>query len=90
VLAAEPRIVLLDEPASGLDELESEALTTVLTALAADGMAILLVEHDMALVMRLCSRIYVLDLGAVISCGTPDQVRADPRVQAAYLGAVAG
>jgi len=90
VLAAGPRIVLLDEPASGLDEVESEALTTVLTALAADGMAILLVEHDMALVMRLCSRIYVLDLGSVIACGTPDEVRADPSVQAAYLGAVAG
>jgi branched-chain amino acid transport system ATP-binding protein len=90
VLAAGPRMVLLDEPASGLDEHETAGFAAVLTTLAADGMGILLVEHDMALVMQLCSRIYVLDLGTVIACGTPAEVREDPRVQAAYLGAVAG
>jgi branched-chain amino acid transport system ATP-binding protein len=86
VLAADPKVVLLDEPASGLDEVETQRLAEVLGALAADGMAVLLVEHDMDLVMELCSRIYVLDLGAVIATGSPDEVRTDPAVQEAYLG----
>ena len=86
VLAAEPKVVLLDEPASGLDEVETARLAAVLTELAEDGMAILLVEHDIDLVMHLCASIYVLDLGAVIACGSPDQVRTDPAVQEAYLG----
>ena len=86
VLAADPKIVLLDEPASGLDEVETVRLADVLTELVADGMAVLLVEHDMDLVMQLCSRLYVLNLGAVIAVGTPDEVRADPTVQEAYLG----
>jgi len=85
-LATEPKVVLLDEPASGLDEVETARLAEVLTSLAADGMAILLVEHDMELVMQLCSRICVLDLGEVISEGDPEHVRADPLVRAAYLG----
>jgi branched-chain amino acid transport system ATP-binding protein len=85
-LATEPKVVLLDEPASGLDEVETSRLAEVLTSLAADGMAILLVEHDMELVMQLCSRICVLDLGEVIANGDPEQVRADPLVRAAYLG----
>jgi branched-chain amino acid transport system ATP-binding protein len=86
VLAAGPKVLLLDEPASGLDEVETERLAAVLRELEADGMAVLLVEHDMDLVMQLCARIYVLNLGAVIACGPPDQVRADPKVQEAYLG----
>ena len=87
-LATDPKVLLLDEPASGLDETETGRLAEVLTALAGDGMAILLVEHDIDLVMQLCSRICVLDLGAVIASGTPEQVRHDPAVQSAYLGAV--
>ncbi len=86
-LAIEPRVLLLDEPGSGLDGPESAALAELLLELAADGMAILLVEHDMELVMRVCSRIHVLDAGQVIASGKPDEVRADPVVREAYLGA---
>jgi branched-chain amino acid transport system ATP-binding protein len=85
-LATEPKLVLLDEPASGLDDVETARLSEVLTGLRDEGMAILLVEHDIDLVMALCSTIVVLDLGAVIASGSPAQVREDPAVQAAYLG----
>ncbi len=87
-LATRPRLLLLDEPSSGLDDTESEELGDLLCQLAEAGMAILLVEHDMGLVMRVCSQINVLDFGAVLIVGAPDEVRADERVRAAYLGAV--
>jgi branched-chain amino acid transport system ATP-binding protein len=86
VLAADPRVVLLDEPASGLDERETERVAGLLRSLAAEGLAILLVEHDMDLVMQLCSRLHVLDFGAVIASGPPDEVRGSSLVQEAYLG----
>jgi branched-chain amino acid transport system ATP-binding protein len=85
-LATGPRVLLLDEPSSGLDESESAGMGTLLRQLAQDGLAILLVEHDMAFVMGLCSRIHVLDFGVVIAVGTPAEVQAVPKVRAAYLG----
>ena len=89
-LAAGPRVLLLDEPASGLDEQETDALAGLLVDLADDGIAVLLVEHDVPLVMRVCEWIHVLDLGAVLSTGTPAEVQADPAVLDAYLGAPTG
>jgi branched-chain amino acid transport system ATP-binding protein len=88
-LAIKPKLLLLDEPGSGLDESESNVLGQLLSKLASDGMAVLLVEHDMELVMRICDHIYVLDFGDIIASGTPDEIRKDPMVQAAYLGEAA-
>jgi branched-chain amino acid transport system ATP-binding protein len=85
-LAIRPRVLLLDEPASGQDEEETKVFSDLLKSLAADGMAILLVEHDMELVMQVCSHLYVLDFGQLMASGDPEVVRNDPKVQAAYLG----
>jgi branched-chain amino acid transport system ATP-binding protein len=87
-LIAGPRLVLLDEPASGQTEPETEAFAVLLRQLVDDeGVTVLLVEHDMTLVMGVCDHVYVLDFGRVIAHGTPDEVQADDRVLAAYLGA---
>ena len=87
VLATDPKVILLDEPASGLDEHETDRLAEVLSALRDDGLAILLVEHDIDLVMQLSTMVYVLNLGDLIASGPPELVRGDATVQEAYLGA---
>ncbi|MBJ3778204.1 ABC transporter ATP-binding protein [Acuticoccus mangrovi] len=85
-LVAKPRVLLLDEPAAGCNATETEALSALIRRLAGEGLAIVLVEHDMAMVMSLSDRVVVLDQGRVIADGAPEAVRADPAVRAAYLG----
>ena len=85
-LASDPKLLLLDEPSSGLDETETDAFGELLVELAGEGCAILMVEHDMDLVMSVCHDIHVLDFGQIISSGTPAEIRADANVQRAYLG----
>jgi branched-chain amino acid transport system ATP-binding protein len=85
-LAVAPKVLLLDEPSSGLDNAETRTLGALLTRLAADGLGILLVEHDMGFVMDTCAHIDVLDFGRVIARGSPAEVQANPAVQRAYLG----
>jgi branched-chain amino acid transport system ATP-binding protein len=85
-LCGRPRLLLLDEPASGLRARERHALADLLGALRGEGITMILVEHDVAFVTRLADRITVLDLGRVIAEGTPAEIRADPAVVSAYLG----
>ncbi len=86
-LAGEPRLLLLDEPAAGLDSTESLWLADRLRAVRDTGVTILLVDHDMSLVLNLCDTIDVLDFGALIATGTPDEIRTNEEVSTAYLGA---
>lgn len=85
-LATRPRVLLLDEPSSGLDPAETEWLGGILGGLTADGLGVVLVEHDVGLVMQTCARIYALEFGRIIASGTPVEVRSNPAVQEAYLG----
>ena len=86
-VASGPSVVMLDEPAAGLDEDESADLARLIRRLADErGMAVLLVEHDVNLVMTTCDRIVVIDFGTVIATGTPSEIRHDPAVRDAYLG----
>lgn len=89
-VADPPRVLLLDEPASGMAADERRHLASVIRRLAGDeGCAVLLVEHNVAFVMELCTRVVVLDLGSVLAEGSAADVRADPAVRDAYLGASA-
>jgi len=89
-LASHPSILILDEPAAGLSHEESMNLCVLLESLRAKGLGILLIEHHMDVVMRVCDRIIVLNRGAVLAEGTPQEIRANAAVQEAYLGKAAG
>jgi ABC-type branched-subunit amino acid transport system ATPase component/branched-subunit amino acid ABC-type transport system permease component len=86
-LAGEPRLLLLDEPAAGLDSTESQWLADQLRRVRDGGVTILLVDHDMSLVLNLCDEIAVLDFGTLIASGTPEAIRSNEKVSTAYLGA---
>lgn len=85
-LASNPRLLLLDEPAAGMNESETETLRLTIGELKRQGYTVLLIEHDMKFVMNICERIYVLDNGRLIGSGTPSEVKANPAVVEAYLG----
>jgi branched-chain amino acid transport system ATP-binding protein len=86
-LATEPRLLLLDEPVAGMNDAEAESLAGIFRSVAASGVAVLLIEHNMRFVMSLCSHLYVLASGRLIAEGQPDAVGRDPMVVEAYLGA---
>jgi branched-chain amino acid transport system ATP-binding protein len=85
-LAQEPRLLLLDEPAAGLNTRETEDLMALLEALRDRGLTLLIIEHDMTLIMGICQRVVVLDHGQVIAAGPPREIRRNPLVIEAYLG----
>jgi len=86
-LATEPKVLLLDEPAAGCNAVETAEVDAVIQKIAAQGITVVLVEHDMKLVMKISNRIHVLDQGRTLAEGTAEQVRGNPAVIAAYLGA---
>ncbi len=85
-VATEPRLLILDEPAGGMNEQETTQLVSLIEKIRAMGVTVLLIEHDMTLVMRVCERIVVMEYGSKIAEGMPDEIRRDHRVIEAYLG----
>ncbi|HPA14775.1 MAG TPA: ABC transporter ATP-binding protein [Desulfobacterales bacterium] len=85
-LAAKPRLLLLDEPAAGLNAVETRRLGNLIERIRHQGVTILLVEHDMNLTMTICDRIIVLNYGKILAHGTPEEIQSNPAVMAAYLG----
>jgi branched-chain amino acid transport system ATP-binding protein len=85
-LVVKPHLVLLDEPAAGLDTREGEKFGAKLLEIADQGMGVFLIDHDMGLVLNVCDYIYVLDFGNVIAEGTPSEIRSNQIVVGAYLG----
>jgi branched-chain amino acid transport system ATP-binding protein len=86
-LATEPKVLLLDEPAAGCNAVETQEIDAAISKIAASGVTVVLVEHDMKLVMKISSRIHVLDQGRTLTEGTAAEVRANPDVVKIYLGA---
>ncbi len=82
----DPRVILLDEPAAGLNSAETAELARIIQRLKAPGRVIVVVEHDMELIMGICDAIHVLNFGAVVASGTPAEIQRDPRVAEIYLG----
>ena len=89
-LVADTELVLLDEPAAGLDRSETDWLATKLREIIDFGIGVLLVDHDMGLVLSVCDRIHVIDFGKTIAVDTPQEIRDNPAVIAAYLGSTGG
>lgn len=85
-MAMRPRVILFDEPAAGMNDVEANEIGAIFRQLADSGLAVLLVEHNLRLVLSQCHIVYVMNSGAIIAQGTPDAIRAHPRVVEAYIG----